>query len=456
MEHGRRIGMLAQRLCHPHSEPGYRNESQATCLEGIANSANAGHHTRSMKKTSKLTIGLSMSLSGPYAAMGCQAESALRLFVADANAGGGVESGGQRYEIALDLVDDHGDVRRAASIYRELCASRQVDLLFSPYGSAVTRAAAPIAEEAGSLFVNHGGADDGLYQRAYRMLVGVLTPASGYMTEFARLVSTLKFWRKRLAIVATASPFAQAVAEGAERACAERLIRRRGVRLRVKFRGRFTPEYNGDRLYRALRRNRVNVLLSAGSYEHDVTVMRFASSEPLYIPVLGCVAAGVNRFGLDLGRDAEGIVGPAQWDPAIEVRPALGPSAEEFVARFRLSNGSEPDYPAAQAYAAGLLTMAAIRAADFLEAARIRAAFSDLSTTTFFGDFAIEPRSGRQIGHKVLLLQWHGGHKIIIRPEPDLRTGELEFPSGWRLLLASLQMLRIKRRDSDEENADGN
>jgi branched-chain amino acid transport system substrate-binding protein len=419
-------------------------------------SRNAGaRYSRPVKKTGKLTIGLSLSLSGRYAAMGCQAESALRLFAADTNAAGGFEIGGQRHDIVLECADDQGDQRHAESIYRELSSNRRVNLLFSPYGSALTRTAAPIAEAAGLLFINHGGADDSLYQRAYRMLVGVLTPASGYMTEFARLASNLKFWRKRVAIVSAASPFARAVAEGMERTCAERLIRRRGVRVRVKYHGRFDPEHNGERLYRALRRNRVNILLSIGSYEYDVAVMRFATSERLYIPVLGCVAAGVNSFYRDLGIGAEGIVGPAQWDPLIEVHPMLGPSAQEFVARFRASNSNEPDYPAAQAYAAGLLTLAAIRAAGSLDPARMRAAFSDLRTTTFFGDFAIEPGSGRQIGHKMLLVQWHAGRKVIIHPEPDLHTGELEFPSGWRLLLTSLQMLRMKRRDSHEENADG-
>jgi branched-chain amino acid transport system substrate-binding protein len=94
--------------------------------------------------------------------------------------------------------------------------------------------------------------------------------------------------------------------------------------------------------------------------------------------------------------------------------------------------------------------MAAIRAAAALDSASIRAAFSELRATTFFGDFAIERDSGRQIGHKMLLIQWHAGRKVIIHPEPDLRTGELEFPSGWRLLLASLHMLRLKRNDSPE------
>jgi branched-chain amino acid transport system substrate-binding protein len=407
-----------------------------------------------MKRANKLTIGLSLSLSGQYAAMGRQAESALRLFVADTNSAGGVEVEGQRREIVLECADDQGDQRLAASIYQDLCSSHQVDLLFSPYGSALARVAAPIADAAGLLFVNHGGADDSLYNRAYRLLVGVLTPASGYMSDLARLVSTLKFWRKRVAIISAASPFARAVADGAERACAQRLIRRRGVRIRVKYRGRFDPENSGERLYPALRRNRINILLSAGSYEHDVAVMRFATAEPLYIPVLGCVAAGVNKFYLDLGSSAEGIVGPAQWDPLIEIRPMFGPSPAEFVARFRAASGHEPDYPAAQAYAAGLLTMAAIRAAGSLDSARIRVAFSGLHTTTFFGDFAIERENGQQVGHRMVLVQWHGGRKVIIHPEPDLRSGELEFPSGWRLLLASLQMLRMKRSDSDEEDAD--
>lgn len=386
--------------------------------------------------------------------MGCQAESALRLLVADSNAAGGVEVGGKRHEVALECADDQSDQGRAASIYHDLCSSRRADLLFSPYGSGLVRTAAPIADRAGLLFINHGGADDALHQRGYRMLVSVLTPASEYMTEMARLVSTLKFWRKRIAMVAGASSFARAVAEGAERACAQRLIRRRGVKVRVKYRGRFDPESNGERLYRVLRRNRINVLISAGSYQYDLAIMRFACAERLYIPVLGCVAAGVNQFWLDLGSGAEGIIGPAQWDPSIEIRPALGPAPAEFVARFRAATGHEPDYPGAQAYAAGLLTLAALRVAGSLEPARVRAALSDLRTTTLFGDFAIEPGSGIQVGHRMLLVQWHEGRKVIIHPEPEMRTGELEFPSGWRLLLASVQMLRMRRRDLPEEGTD--
>jgi branched-chain amino acid transport system substrate-binding protein len=126
----------------------------------------------------------------------------------------------------------------------------------------------------------------------------------------------------------------------------------------------------------------------------------------------------------------------------------------EFVRRFRASAGVEPDYPAAQAYAAGVLTAAAIRTAGSLEAARVRAAFADLRISTLFGDFAIDRDSGRQLGHKMVLVQWHGGRKVVIQPAPDLRTGELEFPSGWRLLLGSLRALRLRRKDGRENEVD--
>jgi branched-chain amino acid transport system substrate-binding protein len=412
--------------------------------------------TECVTRANKLTIGLSLSLSGPHADMGSQAESALRLFVADTNAAGGIEINGQHHLLELQCADDKGDQRRAASIYQELCSSHRADLLFGPYGSGLVRVTAPIADGAGLLYVNHGGADDRIYQSGYRLLVGVLTPASKYMTELIRLVSILKFWRKRVAFVAADSPFASAVAQGADAACAQRSIRRRGTTIRIKYRGRFDPQGNEDRFYRLLRRNRINVLLSAGSYEHDVRVMRFASMERLSIPVLGCVAAGVNRFSRDLGSQAEGVIGPAQWDPSLEVQPLLGPTPAEFVARFRAMNGYEPDYPAAQAYAAGLLTVAALRAADSLESARIRAAFSHLRTSTLFGEFAIEPATGAQIAHQMLVVQWHQGRKVIIQPEPNCVMGELEFPPGWRLLLGSLHSVLMRWRDSASESARAN
>jgi branched-chain amino acid transport system substrate-binding protein len=401
----------------------------------------------------KITIGLSLSLTGEYAPMGRQAETAIRLFVADANASSALRVGGERCEFALDCHDDASDPARCADIYRVLCADRGADIVVGPYSTRLTRVAAQIAEQSGRLLINHGGAGDELYDCGYKMIVGVLSPASDYLRGYVRLLAQLKLWRKRVAIVASKSPFARAVASGFERAVAERTARRRGVRIRVKWNGPFYPETTPDRLFPALSRNRVNALVSVGSYEHDIAVMRAVAASRLNIPVLGCVAAGVRRFGSDLGELAEGIVGPSQWEDSIELEPALGPTPAEFARRIRSTGSADsPDYPAAQIYAAGLLTAAALATAGTYDGAALRDAFSDLRTTTMYGDFAIDRVTGRQVGHQMLLIQWHRGRKVIITPESHDDSGSLDLPSGVHLLLAGADLFRLTRRDDSAES----
>lgn len=405
----------------------------------------------------RLTFGLSLSLSGAYAPMGRQANAALRLLISDLNTAGGIRVGGEAREVALECHDDASDPHRCAEIYRSLCCGNRADIILGPYSSQLTRVAAPIAEEAGMVLVNHGGAADDLYSHKYRMIVGVLSPASDYMAGFVRLLAGLKLWRKRLAIVRSKSPFASEVAAGIERATRERYARRKGVRIRVKFAGQFNPESSPAVLFPALRRNRVNALVSAGSYEHDVEVMRAVTHSQLNIPVLACVAAGVEKFRIDLGEDAEGIVGPSQWEEQVRIDPEIGPAPREFVRRMRVQAPELGcDYPAAQAFAAGILTKAAIGAAGSLEQPKIREAFSDLRTSTFFGDFSIDRVTGRQLGHRVLLVQWHAAAKVVIDPESHVDTGALEFPSGWRLILAGLHMLKLSRRDQQDEESHDN
>ena len=416
----------------------------------------------------KLVIGLSLPLSGEYAAIGSQIEAALRLFASDANAAGGVSVAGERpRELEFEYRDDASRRDRAREIYRWLCFERRVDLLFGPYSTALNRVAASVASEAAMLIVNHGGAGDDLYDAPLpgagrsgdrqRVMVGVLSPASDYMAGFVTLLATLKFWRKRLAIVAAKTPFARAVAAGLERETRRRRIWLHGVRLRLKYATHFDPEHTPGTLARALNRNRINAVVSAGSYEHDVAVMRLCAAHVPNLPVLACVAAGVARFGADLGEDAEGIVGPSQWEPDAEIIPQLGPTSRDFTRRMSAIGAPACDYPAAQAYAAGLITLAALRSAEALDQAHLRNAFASLRTTTLFGDFAIDPVTGRQVGHKMLLVQWHRGRKVLIDAEPDPDDGAIEFPSGWRLILASMRYLRLSHRDDawrPQENDD--
>jgi ABC-type branched-subunit amino acid transport system substrate-binding protein len=391
----------------------------------------------------ELKLGLSLSLSGRYAEMGRQAFAALQLFAADQNAAGTLCLGGRRFRLKLECHDDQGIPERCAEIYRALCFERPVDIVLGPYASDLVRVAAPIAEQARKVLINHAGAADDLYQSGWRFIVSVPSPASDYFRGLAQMLGTLKFWRKRIALVSAPTPFAQAVIEGFQTACAQPSARRRGVRIRLK---RVTAERDPetlDEILRQMRRARVNMLVSAGSFEQDVALMKAAGLSALNLPVLACVAAGISRFAQEMGPMAEGVVGPSQWEAEALEGVEIGPSAEEFVIRMRrAAPGVNCDYPAAQAYAAGLLAVAALGFADTLDQDRLRQAFNRLRTRTLYGDFAIAPATGQQTGHKMLLVQWHQGKKVTIDPAAHALSGALELPSGWRLLLTSLRSLR--------------
>ncbi len=315
----------------------------------------------------KLTIGLTLSLTGRYAAMGRQAAAALAMFAADQNAAGGIQVGAERREVAIRCLDDQSNPGLCAELYRSLCYENQADLIFGPYSSGLTRVAAPIAEQAGMVMVNHGGADDSLYRNKYRLIVGVLSPAGDYLAGLAQLVSQLKFWRKRVATVTFETPFARAVIDGFERACAQRSMRRRGVRLTVRESAApVAGEVSIDLLLR-LARSRITALASAGSFADDVALISGIVRADLNIPVLACVAAGVQGFADALGPHAEGIVGPSQWEGTVGFRPEIGPPPGPFAARMRAACGA-CDYPAAQIYGAGLLSAAALGACREFEA----------------------------------------------------------------------------------------
>lgn len=406
--------------------------------------------------TPALALGLSLSLTGRYAAMGRQALAGLRVAVEEVNAAAGVKLGALRRRLCLECRDDGSEAARCADIYRWFCAERRPELLLGPYSSGLTRRAAQATEAAGRLMINHAGADDAIHSAGRRLVVGVLSPASSYFTELAGVLGRLRWLRKRVALLCAPAGFSRAVGQGAVQA----LSIQRGplgklwpslalYRLSM-------PAEHPEALVPTLRRLRCTVVVSAGTFEGDVALARAVVEAGLAVSTLACVAAGVTRFKEILGEACEGIVGPSQWEESLEVVPALGLAPAEFVRRLRATAPETGcDYPAAQAYAAARLAVAAVEGAAHLGQAELRCAFNSLQTTTLFGEFAIDRESGIQIAHRMLLVQWHRGEKVIIAPQHKAELQALQLPAGWRLILGGLGQLGWRRgRGTDPDEQD--
>jgi branched-chain amino acid transport system substrate-binding protein len=316
------------------------------------------------------TAALTLGLTGPYRRQGADAAQGVQLWA-------------QAAGVQLTLVDDRGARQAAAEAYTAWVD--RVDLLLGPYASGLVRAVAPLVRRAGRLLWNHGGSADDLARPGVACLPA---PASSYF--HGAVDEALARGAERVVLVQDTGPFAHAVAAGATIRAAEH-----GLDVRVVDVDAANAEEAAGTAF-----------LVAGRFEHDVAVVRrLEQRSPM---VLAAVAAGIPAFGQELGRAAEGVLGPVQWWPTART-PEVGPSGTEFADRYQQRTGQQPSYLAAQAAAAGYLAHAALRQGlTAMDVAR-------WTTSTLLGNFALDA-AWRQVGHRATTVVWQDGRMVPVPP----------------------------------------
>jgi hypothetical protein len=123
---------------------------------------------------------------------------------------------------------------------------------------------------------------------------------------------------------------------------------------------------------------------------------------------------GVHAFCAELAQIAEGVLGPSQWEPGIIFPNIAGPTSDWFVASFQRQFNQSPDYIAAGSFATGLILTECIRRAATLDDEALRNTACSLNCNTFYGRFCIDSRTGMQTGHRVSLIRWERGRKVVL------------------------------------------
>jgi branched-chain amino acid transport system substrate-binding protein len=159
-----------------------------------------------------------------------------------------------------------------------------------------------------------------------------------------------------------------------------------------------------------------DVLLVAGSFQDELGAARRLLSRRWRAAAF--VGAGVEEVLAPLGSAREGLLGPCQWLARAALPPAEGPDAAWFVQAYRDAAGGDPEYPAAAAFAAGVVCARCLREAGTADDNALLTAANRLSTTTLFGSFRLDPNTGLQAGHQVLVVQWQQGVRRVVWP-PD-------------------------------------
>lgn len=338
-------------------------------------------------------MGACLSLSGRFAAFGRQAALALRAWQATKD-----------NQLQVIIEDDASDPSRVSGCLRRLAAS--CDFLLGPYSSTLTRAAARLLPELDCLLWNHGGAADDVQTACPGRIVSVLTPARGYAEPFVRWLAGSTS-PARLEVVSGSGAFAQSVARGAETLVRAAGWDARSVTLRPGHEASW-PDPSGGGIWD---------LFCVGSFEDDVATAARARALPNPPRAICAVAAGTWGFGSAIGHPA-GIYGIAQWVAGDRRAPTLGPSGRDFIRAYSALTPEPPDYPAAQAYAAALLATHCAQLCESVHPEALWAAAAALTARTFFGDFAIDPITGAQVGHETVLTIWTPAGLSAVAAEP--------------------------------------
>lgn len=358
---------------------------------------------------------------------GRQALQGLRLWIEETNAQGGllVSELGRAVRLQLLTYDDRsrrGDLEHWLDY---LISRDRVDILIGPYSSGLTRTAAAIAEAHHKVLWNHGGSSDVIMRQGFDWLVNLPTPASRYFAGlFACLRRYLPQGEQVASVERRGGTFARDVASGTSQqaeAC--------GFLTLPSF---FYPAERGDMhdLAVDLAAAQPAVIIAVGRYVDDVALVRALPKMHLGVQALAAVAAPIQAFWEDLQEAAEGCIGPSQWELSMGGAPDIGPTAAAFVERFRHRFGESPDYPAAQAYAIGLIIARCVAVAGTYDNAALLGAAQGLDCRTFYGRFRLDPETGVQVGHETVLVQWQNGVKRLIGPS-DMAEAQPVVPKPW-------------------------
>jgi len=355
-------------------------------------------------------VGAAVPLSGLYAGMAAEYRDALLLWRDEANRAGGLL--GRRVE--LRLVDDRSDAGAAKAIYRRLVEAEGAQILVGPFGSAATRGAIAVAEQARRVLINATGATASLQRGGTRYAFQVALPYAEYGAGVAALARAENL----------RSAFVLARGDPASREPAERLrdeLRRLGIAASdVERYGSRVSDFSS--FVEKARLSGAQAWVAFGTVrdaaEMVKTFKRLGFAPRLFV----AQGAAEPEFVRAVGQDAEFAVGI----PVYESRQATHGNAE-FVKAFRTRFSVDPGLAAAQAFAAGRLIEAAVERANSLDSERLRTALATLETETPLGHYKVDPANGAQIGAKPLLTQVLRGRREIVWP-PELATARWQLP----------------------------
>lgn len=371
-----------------------------------------------------IRIGMTVSSTGTFALAAQSGHRGAQIWVDDVNRRGGIDVGGAKRKVELVILDDRSDKQLVPRVYETLIKDEKVDLVFGPFGSTLTAAAANTTETNGKFMVIWSASADSIYKQGYKTIVSA-TQIAGTLLGQPAVRALHSMGVKRIAFAYVDEPFPAALTQGAID-----LAKQLGMQVTMdeKF-AKGTKDFNI--LIQKAKASGAEAFYPT-AYEGDqMTIARQIRETNADFKAVYLVYGSQPQFLQQSGKDGHYVFSQTLLHEKINWKVTHGLNRAQMVAAYErlFPNAQYPaDFQTILAYGAGVTTEQIIKTAGSLDAAKLKAAALQLSgkIVTACGEYQID-ETGKQYKNEFSIMQTLPNGLEVVYP-PAVATAKPVYP----------------------------
>jgi branched-chain amino acid transport system substrate-binding protein len=392
------------------SKPRLRRASLGlTVLAFALTSCGLGSTSSTPANTADILVGISEPLTGDKSDIGTNSDNGYKVWENVVNANGGING----RKVKIIQYDNNSLADTAVSQYTKLITVDKVDVLLGPVSSALVIPTEAVAAQYNKVFVEGTGGSPQVFARNFTNVFFVQPATVEHQAD--PLVSWINSLpadqRPTVAGYPTNDdPFAQAVVDTVQKAF-------EGMGIKTGYKQTYPPtQTDFTAIGSQMKAAHVDILVQGSVADQDAAGAVKGYSQVGFQPKVAYFASGPDSASTWLqllATKAEATITSLDW-----LQESTVPGNKEFTdAYLRLFPNKDNVVPAeaAEAYAAGEVLAAAIKATGGTDNAKIISWLHANKVQSIEGNFGWDA-AGRPQGGSFDLIQWQNGHLNIVWP----------------------------------------
>lgn len=280
-----------------------------------------------------IRFGGTIPFSGRWAEIGQSVNAGYQTVVKYVNeVGGGLEIGGRRHKLEVQLVDDASDPQRATSLLQ-----KQVDdgtpYFLGSYSSGIVLPQATLINRARRPMVQAGGGADAIFTQGFRYVFGIYPRASRSAFPAVDAFAALEPKPRTFTVAYANDPFSKPQGEGVITR-----LREKGFEVLDTFE---LPSGVQDvsAMLAAVRQKTPDVLMCVTSDQTSLLIARQVAQSKTDVKMLfTSLGPQAKSFRDALGKYADGITCISTWSPSFKFSDPIFGTTAKFVDYYHANN----------------------------------------------------------------------------------------------------------------------